>query len=35
MNLEEKQLNSDYIFKGKIINLRVDEALMPNGSTAK
>ena len=35
MNLEEKQLNSDYVFKGRIINLRVDDALLPNGSTAK
>ena len=34
MNLEEKQLSYDYKFKGKIINLRVDEALLPNGSTA-
>ncbi len=35
MNLEEKQLNADYKFKGKIINLRVDDALLPNGNTAK
>lgn len=35
MNLEEKQLSAEYIFKGKIINLRVDEALLPNGATAK
>ena len=34
MNLEEKQLNFDYIYKGKIINLRRDEALLPNGNTA-
>ena len=34
MNLEEKQLSYDYKFKGRIINLRVDEALLPNGSTA-
>ena len=34
MNLEEKQLNSDYVFKGRIINLRVDDALLPNGNTA-
>ena len=34
MNLEEKQLSFDYKFKGKIINLRVDEALLPNGATA-
>ncbi len=34
MNLTEKQISSKYIFKGKIINLRVDEALLPNGATA-
>ncbi|MBQ3088388.1 MAG: NUDIX hydrolase [Clostridia bacterium] len=34
MNLEEKQLSFEYKFKGKIINLRVDEALLPNGATA-
>lgn len=34
MNLEEKQLKAEYIYKGKIINLRRDEALLPNGNTA-
>ena len=34
MNLEEKQLKSEYLYKGKIINLRRDEALLPNGNTA-
>lgn len=34
MNLEEKQLKAEYIYKGKIINLRRDEALLPNGATA-
>ena len=34
MNLQEKQLSSEYKFKGRIINLRVDEALLPNGATA-
>ncbi len=34
MNLEEKQLSAEYIYKGKIINLRRDEALLPNGNTA-
>ena len=34
MNLEEKQLSFDYKFKGKIIKLRVDEALLPNGAIA-
>ncbi len=35
MNLEEKQLDYEYIFKGKVINLRRDTALLPNGATAK
>lgn len=35
MNLEEKSLNQEYVFKGKIINVRVDDALMPDGNTAK
>lgn len=34
MNLEEKQLKAEYLYKGKIINLRRDEALLPNGKTA-
>lgn len=34
MNLEEKQLKAEYLYKGKIINLRKDEALLPNGKTA-
>lgn len=34
MNLEEKTLSQEYIFKGRIINMRVDEALLPDGSTA-
>ncbi|MCH5189561.1 MAG: NUDIX hydrolase [Oscillospiraceae bacterium] len=34
MDLTEKQLKAEYIFKGKIFNVRVDEALMPNGKTA-
>lgn len=34
MNLEEKQLKAEYIYKGKIINLRRDEALLPNGNKA-
>ena len=35
MNLNEKKLNSNYIYKGKVINMRVDDALLPNGTTAK
>lgn len=34
MNLEEKQLNAEYLYKGRIINLRRDEALLPNGKSA-
>lgn len=34
MDLTEKQLKAEYVFKGKILNIRVDEALMPNGKTA-
>ena len=34
MNLEEKQLKAEYIYKGRIINMRRDEALLPNGKTA-
>lgn len=34
MNLIEKQLSSEYIYKGRIIKLRRDTALLPNGETA-
>lgn len=34
MNLEEKQLSFEYIYQGRIINLRKDTALIPNGNTA-
>lgn len=34
MNLEEKQIKEEYTYKGKIINLRTDTALLPNGNTA-
>lgn len=33
MNLEEKQLSFEYKFRGRIINLRQDRALLPNGKT--
>lgn len=35
MNLKEKQLESEYLFKGKIINLRRDKAELPNGKSAE
>lgn len=34
MNLTEEQLEKEYLYKGKIINLRKDTALLPNGKTA-
>ena len=34
MNLIEKPLSQEYKYKGKIVHLRVDEALLPNGQTA-
>ncbi len=34
MNLNEKQLESEYLYKGRVINLRRDTALLPNGNTA-
>lgn len=33
--MEEKTLGSRYIYKGKILNLRMDEVEMPNNITAK
>jgi ADP-ribose pyrophosphatase len=35
MDLTEKQISFEYKFQGKIVNLRVDDALLPNGTTAK
>lgn len=35
MNLIEKTLSKNYVYKGKIINLRVDEAELPNGRKTK
>lgn len=34
MNLIETPLSQEYKYKGKIVNLRVDEALLPNGGHA-
>lgn len=34
MNLNEQPLSADYEYRGRIINLRVDTALLPNGSSA-
>ncbi len=35
MDLTEKPIKQAYIFKGRIINLRVDDAKLPNGMTAQ
>lgn len=35
MNLIEKQIKAEYKYKGKIVSLRVDDALLPNGEVAK
>lgn len=34
MDMQEKQLSSRYMFEGKIMKARLDEALLPNGKTA-
>ena len=34
MELFEKQLSSEYFYRGKIINMRRDEALLPDGKKA-
>ena len=34
MNTEEKQKSSEYIYRGAIINMRLDTAVLPNGKTA-
>lgn len=34
MNLIEKGISESYKYRGKIVNMRVDEALLPNGTTA-
>lgn len=35
MKLEEKTLKKDYKYKGKILNLRLDDVELPNGKMAK
>ena len=35
MNLTEKSLSKCYKYRGKIVNMRVDEALLPDGTVAK
>lgn len=35
MNLKEETLSQDYKYRGRIINLRVDDIRLPNGNPAK
>ena len=35
MDMREKQLSSEYFFKGKIMNARLDEVELPNGRRSK
>lgn len=35
MNLEEKSISQEYIYKGKTINLKVEKVRLPNGKEAK
>lgn len=35
MDLTEKQISAEYKFEGKIIRVRVDDALLPNGRISK
>ena len=35
MKLKETPISQDYAYKGKIVNLRIDDALLPNGKVAK
>lgn len=35
MKLEEKTVKKNYIYRGRIINLRLDDAVLPDGSPCK
>lgn len=35
MDVTEKTLNKNYVYKGKILNLRVDDVTLPDGTSAK
>ncbi len=35
MKLEEKTLKANYIYNGKVINVRCDDVVLPNGNTSK
>ena len=35
MDYTEKTINKNYIYKGKILNLRCDDAVLPNGQACK
>ncbi|MDY6367019.1 MAG: NUDIX hydrolase [Clostridia bacterium] len=34
MNFKEKTVKENYLYKGKILNLRKDDVILPNGKTA-
>lgn len=35
MEIEEKTVDSSYVFEGKIIKVKVDEVVLPNGKSAR
>ena len=35
MDLEEKTVQKNYIYRGKIVNLRCDDAVLPDGRPCK
>jgi ADP-ribose pyrophosphatase len=35
MNFKETTLNKNYVYKGKIMNVRSDDVILPNGHTSK
>lgn len=35
MKLYEKTINTEYIYKGKILNLKIEDVELPNGKTSK
>ncbi len=35
MNFEEKTVNKNYVFRGRIINVRCDDAVLPDGTPCK
>ena len=35
MDFEEKKISSEHIFKGRVVDLYVDEVLLPDGTRSK